>query len=256
MSDSQHDLPLKLWIYTNFDCNLSCTYCVARSTPHTPRDEMSLAMVQKLVDEAAALGFHCIYFTGGEPMLLDSIYDMLAYSSERLPTTLLTNALLAHGWRLERLAAIHNPNLTVQVSLDGSSPESNDAYRGSGSWQKTVNGIQRLRECGLHLRLSTTETPANTHDLDSICAYHLSLGIPEEDHIIRPLARRGSSQEGMEVSLDTLAPEPTVSVHGLFWHPLSTDEDMLVSRTIFPLSDHIGVFNKKLHSSQALKTVQ
>jgi MoaA/NifB/PqqE/SkfB family radical SAM enzyme len=256
MSDCQQNLPLKLWIYTNFDCNLSCTYCVARSTPYTPRDEMTLAMVKQLVDEAAALGFHCVYFTGGEPMLLDSIGDMLAYSSSRLPTTLLTNAVLAHGTRLERLAAIQNPHLTIQVSLDGSSPESNDAYRGPGSWQKTVHGIQRLRECGLHLRLSTTETPANTQDLDSICAYHLSLGIPEEDHIIRPLARRGSSQEGMEVSLETLSPEPTVSIHGLFWHPLSTDEDMLVSRTIFPLSDHIGVFNHKLHSSQALKTVQ
>jgi hypothetical protein len=31
------DLPWKLWIYTNYDCNLSCNYCLASSTPHSPR---------------------------------------------------------------------------------------------------------------------------------------------------------------------------------------------------------------------------
>ena len=26
----------KLWIYTNYDCNLRCTYCVAESHPARP----------------------------------------------------------------------------------------------------------------------------------------------------------------------------------------------------------------------------
>ena len=30
-------LPWKLWIYTNYDCNLRCSYCVARSSPNAPR---------------------------------------------------------------------------------------------------------------------------------------------------------------------------------------------------------------------------
>jgi MoaA/NifB/PqqE/SkfB family radical SAM enzyme len=46
------ELPWKLWIYTNFDCNLSCTYCLASSTPRTPRLEIGLDTVQRLVDEA------------------------------------------------------------------------------------------------------------------------------------------------------------------------------------------------------------
>jgi MoaA/NifB/PqqE/SkfB family radical SAM enzyme len=249
-------LPWKLWIYTNYDCNLSCTYCLANSTPRTPRHEIELDAVRRLVDEAAALGFHCVYFTGGEPMLLDSIYDMLAYASARIPTTLLTNAMLAHGSRLKRLAAVNHPNLIVQVSLDGSRPETNDAYRGRGSWDKTVTGIRRLQARGMHVRLSTTETPANLHDQDNICAFHLSLGIPEEDHIVRPLARRGASQTGMQVSRENLLPELTVNRQGVYWHPLSTDADMLVSDTIFPLSDHVNAVMKKLQSAQALQTVQ
>ncbi|MDQ6670390.1 MAG: hypothetical protein M3069_06505, partial [Chloroflexota bacterium] len=49
--------PWKLWIYTNYDCNLRCRYCVARSSPNTPRRAIGFANVQRLIDEAAQLGF-------------------------------------------------------------------------------------------------------------------------------------------------------------------------------------------------------
>ena len=250
------NIPWKLWIYTNFDCNLSCKYCLASSTPRTPRSEIGLDTVERLIDEALDLSFDCVYFTGGEPMLLDTIYPMLAYASARMPTTLLTNAMLVNGKRLERLSAVTNPNLTVQVSLDGGRAETHDAYRGRGSWEKTVTGIRRLKEQGFRLRLSTTETPANQVDLAEICTFHQELGIPEEDHFIRPLARRGASLEGMEVSRETLAPEITVSAFGVFWHPLSTDEDMRLSESIFPLARPVGMVKEKLQSAQALQTVK
>ena len=35
--------------------------------------------------------------------------------------------------------------------------------------------------------------------------------------------------------MSNLLPEVTVNVDGVFWHPLSTDADMQVSRAIFPL---------------------
>lgn len=36
-SPNPSELQKKLWIYTNYDCNLRCTYCVAESSPLTPR---------------------------------------------------------------------------------------------------------------------------------------------------------------------------------------------------------------------------
>ncbi len=200
------DLPTKLWIYTNYHCNLACTYCVAEFTPRAPSRAVSLDFVKRLVDESQALGFEQLYFTGGEPFLLDEIYEMLAYASQRLATTVLTNGMLFNDRRLERLAEIYNDQLIIQVSLDGSAPAQHDPYRGAGSWQKTVQGMQTLREQGFRLRLSTTETPANTAHLDEICAFHLGLGIPEEDHFIRSLAKRGFSQEGLEVCKANLRP--------------------------------------------------
>ena len=229
-------LAWKLWIYTNYDCNLKCSYCVARSGPNVPRRAIGLTNVCRLVDEAVALGFDHVFFTGGEPFLLNEIYDMLAYSSAQVTTTVLTNAMLLQGSRLEKLKAIANENLIVQVSLDGGRAEDHDAYRGPGTWQKTVDGVKLLQTEGFRVRLGTTETPANTGKLDLLCAFHRSLGIPDEDHFVRPLAKRGFSKEGIELGMGNLVPELTVNLDGVFWHPLSTDADMQVSKRVFPLA--------------------
>ncbi len=233
----------KLWIYTNYDCNLRCSYCVAKSSPNAPRRAIGLATAKRLVDEAVALGFDHIFFTGGEPFLLNDIYEMLDYSARRVKTSVLTNAMLlgqklpgSERTRLDRLVEINQPNLIVQVSLDGGRPEHHDAYRGAGTWAKAVEGIKLLQARGFRVRLSSTETPANSAHLDLICEFRRGLGIPDEDHFIRPLAKRGYSKEGIELGMASLVPEITANLDGIFWHPLSTDADMQVSKQLFPLA--------------------
>jgi MoaA/NifB/PqqE/SkfB family radical SAM enzyme len=226
----------KLWIYTNYDCNLKCAYCSVESSPTTPRRALNLAIVQQLIDEAVALNFSEVFFTGGEPFILDEIYAMLTYASVRMKTTVLTNAMLLKGTRLDRLSAIKNDNLIVQVSLDGAQADQHDAYRGAGSFAQTIQGIQALQANGFRVRVATTETSANSAHLAEVCEFHRALGIPDEDHLIRPLAKRGFSPDGMEVGIATLTPELTVNVEGVFWHPISTAGDMQISKQIFPLA--------------------
>lgn len=240
----------KLWLYTNYDCNLRCSYCVAKSGPNVPRRALGLAMVQSLVSEAVELGFSDVFFTGGEPFLLNDIYEMLVYSASRIKTTVLTNAMLLKGTRLERLvsaaASVPAGNLVIQVSLDGGRAEEHDAYRGKGSWEKTVAGIRLLQAQGFRVRIGTTETPVNSPHLDQLCQFHRSLGIPDEDHFIRHLAKRGYSREGLELDMSNLIPEVTVNLDGVFWHPLATDADMLVSRKTFPLAEAVAQIQDQL----------
>jgi hypothetical protein len=72
-----------------------------------------------------------------------------------------------------------------------------------------------------------------------ICEFHLEMGIPEGDHIIRPLAKRGFSGKGLQVGKHNLAPEITLSACGVYWHPLSTDPDMQLADQILPLAEAI-----------------
>ncbi len=223
-----------------------CLLC-RQSSPNAARRAIGLANVQHLIDEATQLGFVHVFFTGGEPFfLLPHIYDMLAYSSARTQTTVLTNAMLLHGARLEKLVAVANDRLIIQVSLDGGCAEDHDAYRGVGSWARAVEGVKRLQAEGFRVRLGTTETPANSAGLQQLCAFHRALGIPDEDHFVRPLAKRGYSREGLELNMANLLPEVTVNLDGVFWHPLSTDADMQVSKRMFPLATAVQRIQNQL----------
>ena len=237
----------KLWLYTNYDCHLRCSYCVAESSLEAPRRALSLENVERLVDEALKLGFSEVFFTDGEPFILEDIYDMLAYSAQRAKTTILTTGMLLKGRRLERLSEVNHENLRLQVSLDGGCPEHHDAYRGQGTWVKTVAGIKRLLERGVHVSISTTETPANSAHLDELHAFRRELEISDQDHLVRPLAKRGFSQEGLDVRRESLEPEVTITAEGVYWHPLTFpgDADMWVREEIFPLADVVACIERE-----------
>jgi len=221
---------------------------VAKSSPNTSRRAIGLDNVKRLVDEATKLGFVEVFLTGGEPFILKDIYEMIEYSSARLPTTVLTNAMIINNSRLEKLLEVTNDHLVLQVSLDGGNAEDHDAFRGRGSWEKAVAGIKVLLENNLNVKLSTTETSANTDRMDAICELHRSLGIPDEDHFVRPLAKRGYSKEGLELDMTNLVPEVTATIDGIFWHPLSTDADMQISRSVFPLRDSVQRIQDQLET--------
>jgi MoaA/NifB/PqqE/SkfB family radical SAM enzyme len=225
----------RLWIYTNFDCNLQCRYCVAMSGPRVERRLLAPAVFRRLVDEAVQTNVQELFVTGGEPFLLPDIAERLNYAAARLPTTVLSNAMLFTGRRLELLHQLSR-TVRVQVSLDAGEAEAHDAYRGAGSWERTVAGIRTLQALGFTVLIGSTETPANRDRLDRLAAFVTALGIPLERHFVRPLAKRGHSREGLELTAADLEPELTVSREGVYWHPLALDADLLLTRRIFPLA--------------------
>ena len=64
----------RLWIYTNFDCNLACDYCCVRSSPQAARRAIGADRVARLAREAADAGVSELILTGGEPFLLSLIH--------------------------------------------------------------------------------------------------------------------------------------------------------------------------------------
>jgi MoaA/NifB/PqqE/SkfB family radical SAM enzyme len=241
----------KLWIYTNFDCNLSCGYCVAESSPVAPRRALSLEDIQRIIDQALEIGFVEVFLTGGEPFIMKDIYHILEYACERMPTTVLTNALLFNAKLLEQLLSIANANMKIQVSLDGGNPAAHDPFRGPGTWQKTVDGIKLLKSKGFKVSIRTTVTPANAESIDDLHAFRRGLGIADKDHTVLPMARRGFAEYGVDVSPDTLEPEMTVSSYGIYWHPLASpnDSDMRVSEKKLPLYDAVQAIEKRLRAA-------
>jgi MoaA/NifB/PqqE/SkfB family radical SAM enzyme len=196
--------------------------------------------------EARDLGFTGLGVTGGEPFLLSWLPDVLAKMSEILPVVALSNGTLFTGARLERLRPLAGRPLHIQISLDGAQPDVHDAERGDGGHAAAVGAIRRLRELGIGVRVATTAQDLPPGERERLCALHRELGVDDEDHVVRPIVRRGRAAErgmGIAVGPTDLPPELTVTAEGAFWSPFGPtvtngrlDTDLLVTRTTAPLS--------------------
>lgn len=71
------------------------------------------------------------------------------------------------------------------------------------------------------------------------------MGVPDEDHVVRPIVKRGraaSNKLGVPAGVEQLDPELTVTADGAFYSPFGPtvrsdrlDTDLLVTRTTSPL---------------------
>jgi pyruvate-formate lyase-activating enzyme len=231
---------VRLWMYTNFDCNLACDYCCVRSSPRTPRRALGRDVVERLALEAPTAGVRELLLTGGEPFLLPDIAALVNACAQSLPTTLLTNGMLFHGRRLERLKEMHR-SVALQISLDSATPDRHDSHRGEGSWARAVAGVRTALDEGFRVRVAATLVTPDLAEERQLREFLDGLGIAVEDQVLRPLARRGEATDGMVLSPATLQPEVTVTADGVYWHPVGADDDdQLVTTKVFPLADAIA----------------
>jgi MoaA/NifB/PqqE/SkfB family radical SAM enzyme len=241
----------RLWIYTNFDCNLACDYCCARSSPRTPRRALGVDRVRRLAAEAAAAGVAELLLTGGEPFLLPDLGDTVAACASALPTTLLTNGMLFRGHRLDTLRSMPRDRVRLQISLDSATPDRHDAHRGRGSWARALDGIKIALAEAFTVRVAATLVSTEPAEERKLRAFLTGLGIAEEDQILRPLAKRGFAGEGLVLTTETLVPEVTVTAEGVYWHPVGADDaDQLVTAELFPLAPAIGLVQDLFRAQQ------
>lgn len=230
----------RLWLYTNFDCNLACAYCCVSSSPRTPRRGLGLDLVRAIVAEAPAVGTRELYLTGGEPFLLPDIGDIVRACAAVLTTTVLTNGMLFRGARRDILDALPRDRVILQISLDSATPELHDANRGSGTHARALGGIETAIGLGFRVRVAATLGPGR---LDEAAALHElcdNLGVPRGDRVVRRIARKGAASDGVVVTRESLVPELCLTADGVWWHPLvATDPAMLVTRRLLPLADAV-----------------
>ena len=256
--DVERPVGSRLWLYTNFDCNLCCDYCCVRSSPTAARRELGLARVERIANEAPHLGVSEIFVTGGEPLLLGDIAEILAACAAAAPTTVLTNGMLFSGRQLTALRSLRRDRVTLQISLDSPTPDRHDRHRGEGTWARAWAGVERARAEGFRVRLAATvstdaEAEEFRHFLDA-------QQIAEENRVIRHIALRGFASQGVALARPDLVPEVTITAEGVYWHPVGAeDADFLVSREIFPLADSFAAvrraFDHEREHSRRLATI-
>ena len=236
----------RLWLYSNYHCNLTCTYCLTESAPRVARRQLPIERLPDIAAEARATGFTALGVTGGEPFLVTGLPEALMAMACELPTLVLSNGTLFTRRLLTDLAPLVGLDFAVQVSLDSADPAANDEMRGPRNFTKVVEAIPRLRAVGIRVRVATTTNGLEPDALARLCDLHRSLGVPDEDHVVRPIVRRGRAVDrglGLDAGLADLPAELTITADGAFWSPFGPtvhggrlDTDLLITRTTRPLS--------------------
>jgi hypothetical protein len=156
--------------------------------------------------------------------------------------------VIGRGSRRRMLDALDPARVTMQVSLDSGTPALHDRHRGAGSFDRARTGIALLRELGFRVRVAATVDEA---DAAEEAGFHRLLdadGVPQEDRLLRRVARTGFATDGLALSVDTLWPEPALAADGAWWHPVAiTEPAMQLTSSPLPLVTVLAVIRATLN---------
>lgn len=241
----------RIWLYSNYHCNLACRYCLTASSPQSPVRGLTKEQMVEAVRQAKDLGFTSVGITGGEPFLQSWMPEVLSEIALILPVIILTNGtLLTRTDIRQKLLQCNGLPIQLQISVDDPDPQMHDTQRGKGSFRRAIRGIPWLVEHGLSVRISstrhfTTHAEKQAHD-DSMREWMIRLGLVGDEHVARTMIQRGQAQHnlmGVQVDWKMLPADLTLTRMGAFYSPFAPtfigkqlQTDMLLTRTILPLS--------------------
>jgi len=155
-------------------CNLSCRHCYTTDNLHSKikyDNELEDCILENI--KSFCVG---VTITGGEPF---SHPRILYFIKELAPLmknlTILTNGTLINEETADTLSKY--PHIKVQISLDGSSKELHEYYRGKGSYENTLKAVKFLKERGVNVILSMVPMKSNIEDLENLIRLAETLGI-------------------------------------------------------------------------------
>ncbi|NNE52008.1 MAG: radical SAM protein [Sulfitobacter sp.] len=155
--------PQTLWFNTGTLCNIECINCYIESSP--TNDALVYITADEVRDyldqiEARAWPIREIAFTGGEPFMNPQMIEMTEAALERgYEVLILTNAMrpmmrsnMQEG--LVRLNKAYPGKMTLRISVDHYCRDLHDAERGEGAFEKTLRGMEWLRDEGFKMAVA------------------------------------------------------------------------------------------------------
>ena len=184
---------------TTRQCNLLCKHCYRASDAERDPDELNTEEGFGLLDEIAKAGFKIMVLSGGEPLMREDIYDLIAHGKGLgLRTVLGSNGTLIDHEVAQRLKDAGTAR--VGISLDSVQPDKHDEFRScEGAWEKSIAGMKHCRDVGLPFQLHTTVTERNYDEVLEMTDLAVDLGAA--GHHIFFLVPTGRGKDLAEESL-------------------------------------------------------
>ncbi|HET9985647.1 MAG TPA: TIGR04053 family radical SAM/SPASM domain-containing protein [Longimicrobiales bacterium] len=168
---------LVIWETTRA-CDLACKHCRAEAIRSRNPLELSTEEAKAMMRDVRRFGRPLFVLTGGDPLKRPDTVELVRYGA----SIGLRMAMTPSGTPLmtpEILRRLRDAGLSrLAVSLDGSTAEIHDAFRGvAGSYAWTIRMLHAARELGLTTQVNTTVSRYNLADFDDLASLMTGLGI-------------------------------------------------------------------------------
>jgi len=158
-------------------CNLKCIHCLRDDS--SQKAYLPLDLLEKALVQAKRYGTRIIIFTGGEPLLHPQISEMV----DRVVHHGYSWFITTNGVLLDRLAdllsapARKSKCLSISLSLDGATPETNDFIRAPGVFKKVMRAIAYLKAKGVSICLKYTVNTLNFGEMEEFVSLSSKIGV-------------------------------------------------------------------------------
>ncbi|MGP3688334.1 TIGR04053 family radical SAM/SPASM domain-containing protein [Streptomyces sp. IBSNAI002] len=154
-------------------CPLACLHCRAEAQTARHPQELDGAGARRVMDQIAAFGRPGPLFviTGGDPFQRTDLTGLVAYGTS-LGLRVAVSPSGTPTLTRDNLVAVRDAGaVALSLSLDGSTAERHDAFRGvPGVYDWTLDGWRAARELGLKVQINTTVSRDSLEDLADIAA--------------------------------------------------------------------------------------
>ncbi|MBN2111785.1 radical SAM protein [Candidatus Woesearchaeota archaeon] len=145
-------------------CNLHCKVCWGSEMPCY--EEPGIIGRKDMIDIFYFDGVEKTVFTGGEPMVEESLPGILKHAKYRnMGTLLFTNCMLMDRKRADRIMPYVD---AISISLDDHIEHLNDSARGNGHFRKVMHALDILKKYSSKVQVLTVVTSENRYSLRGI----------------------------------------------------------------------------------------
>ncbi len=213
---------IRAQIELTYGCNLHCLHCYTDpfNRPDLMDAELATQEVVEALDQLQSEGVLWVCFTGGEPFMRPDFFTIYDAAQDRgFLVTLYSNGTLITDATADRLAS--RPPFSIELSIHGATAETFDEItQVPGSFSRFLDGLRRLLERGLPVKLKASGMNVNAHELEALAALAASHGLPFNlDTAIYPRLNGDTSPAQLRLS-----PEDRVAVERRFWGNLDHGE--------------------------------
>ena len=139
-------------------------------------DELTKEQAVDLCRQIVELDVPYMAISGGEPLLCPHFFDVCEFIRDKnISLKIETNGEFVDEETALKLAELKMRS--VQISLDGATPQTHEKLRLRGDWKKAVAACKLLIKYGVNTEIVFVPTQFNIHEIGDIIELAYSLGV-------------------------------------------------------------------------------